>query len=288
MNHVNALVLRENNVDFINGKFIPINCSNATVIGTYWRTPRTGRGVQTGYNLVSAIGDVLKPRADSVKVLRVRDNLSQDTYDIAVTDTGGSADFTDRCNACCDDVTPMPTVVIPAAIIEETACPDADGNRNFFDITRALEAGEVYDFFATIDGVALAATLPGGYASLAAFETWADSNWSPNTITLDGTKVTLTSATATTGSLQTFIKKYFESNTPAALTTGQHYILNATVNGTALPTITGAANGALSTIATAANANGAYAMFGTWSVASGKIRLISSNATSATLVVTIA
>jgi hypothetical protein len=265
-----------------------LGCENMTPLSTYWRVPVTGSGVFTGtYRWVMAGPGVTKPTPDSVKALHVKNDLSNDDYYIALQDNGSVEDYNTRCGACCDNVDSMPAVTVPDVIIEETACPDVDGNRNFFSITRALAAGEVYDFAATLDGAALAATQNQGFASLAAFETWADTNWAPAGISISGTKVTLTSATAATGSIQTNIKKYFESNAPAGLAGGQLYTLAATVNGTALANIVGAADAPLTAIATTANATAAYAALGKWSVVGGKIRLVSGTAVSAVLNVTI-
>lgn len=288
-NKIKSLVVRENNFEYGQGTMKAVDCGNTTVMGTYWRKPITGSGVFSGnYEYISTAPAVVKPSADSQKVIHVKNDISQDDFYIAIADNGSDELFNDRCNSCCDDVTAMPAVIVPDPIVEETACPDVDDNRSFFSITRALVAGEIYDFVATIDGVALLATQNEGFASLAAFETWADTNWAPSDISLSGTKVTLTSATAVTGSIQTIIKKYYESNVPGALGGGQAYTLNATVNGVALTAIVGAADAALTTIATAANADATYASYGKWSVVAGKIRLVSSNAVSATLVVTIA
>lgn len=286
-NNVTSLVLRMNNTDYPGGVLMAVNCENAAAIGTYWRVPVTGKGVHTSYKWV-LIGDgsVTKPTADSVKVLHIKNNVTHLDHWIALTDGGSVTLWNDRCGACCGTVTPMPVVVIPDVIAEETACPDADGNRNFFAITQALAAGQIYQASATIDGVALLATPPEGFASLAALETWADTNWAPSTTAISGTKVTLTSATATTGSLSVVIRALFESNAPGALTSGQHYTLAATINGIVLAPIVGVADAALSTIATAANANAAYAAYGVWSVVAGKVRLVSSNASTAALVVT--
>lgn len=276
-------------MDYPYGNIQAVNCDNTTVKSTYWFTPVTGKGVHSGYKLVLINAETEKPRPDAVKVVHVKHDQTQEDLYIALQDTGSSDDFNSRCNACCDDVTAMPAVTVPEVIIEETACPDEDDNRNFFTITRALVAGEIYDFSASIDGEALTpATQDEGFATLAAFETWADTNWAPNTFAVSGTKVTMTSATAETGSLHAIIKKYYESNAPAALDPGEHYELAATVNGVALTPIVGADDAALTTIATTANATAAYAALGKWSVVGGKIRLVSSVANSASLVVTVA
>lgn len=290
MNIIPCLVLRQDNFNYPLGVAQGVSEQHITAKSVYWRQPIVGSGLFTGnYKWILAYGDnVTKPTADCVKALHLRNDVSGTDIYVALTDGGGVNDFTSRMSACCDAVTPMPAVTIPDPIVEETACPDADDNRNFFTVTRVLAAGEVYDFVATLDKVPLLATQNEGFASLAAFEIWADANWAPAGVSIAGLKVTLTSATATTGSIQTNIKKYYESGAPGALGGGQHYHLAATVNGTVLAPIDGAADAALSTVAIAANADVTYASFGKWSVVAGKIRLVSANATSAALVVTIA
>ncbi len=286
---ITSLVLRKNLENYPEGHLQGVDCENMAVLQTYWRVPITGRGTFNGnYRWVMVGVDVAKPTVDSVKALHLKDRLTQDDYYVALTDGGSVDDFVSRCNACCDDVTAMPTVVIPEVVTEEIVCPDEDDNRNFFTITRALEAGEIYDFQASIDGELLTpATQDEGFASLAAFETWADANWGPNTFAVSGTKVTMTSATAESGSIATIIKKLYESNAPAALGAGELYTLAATINGVVLTPIVGIADAPLADIATAANADATYASYGKWSVVAGKVRLVSGVATSAALVVTI-
>jgi hypothetical protein len=287
MKSIKAVVVRHNTVEYPTGLGASIPADNTAVEGTYWRIPVVSGGVFSKYIYRADAGT--KPTPDSVKVVRVRNIISNDTWWVVVPDNGSYATFADLIGVCCDDSTTMPAVTIPDVIVEEQGCADDDGNYHYSAVTSALGSGEVYVGSATLNGAALTALSAVGYASLAAFETAAEAAWTPATITIDGNKVTLNTATGTTGSLYVGKRKYFESNAPGALTSGQHYTLAATINGVALANIVGVADAALSTIATAANANAAYAAFGVWSVTGGKVRLVSNSGAvqSATLVVTI-
>lgn len=287
MKPIKAVVVQHNTVEYPSGKNASIPAENTEVEGTYWRIPVVSGGVFLKY--IYRADDGSKPTVDSVKTVRVRNIISNDTWWVAVPDNGSYQTFADLIGVCCDDSTTMPAVTIPDVVIEEQGCADEDGVYHYIAVTSALGSGEVYVGSATLNGAALASLSDAGFASLGAFETAAEAAWSPATITVSGTKVTLNTATGITGSLTVVKRKFFESNAPAALTSGQLYTLAATINGVALANIVGAADAALSTIATAANANAAYAAFGVWSVTGGKVRLVSKAGAvqSATLNVTI-
>lgn len=285
-NIVDSLVVRKNNFEYPNGIAEAINCEQATVEGLYWRVPTSSKGVQTGYDYRVAQAGVAKPTLDSLKVLRVNDGKGN-VYFIAVTDGAATTVFTNLCKACCDDSQVMPAVTIPDPVVEETGCADANGNYNYFSVTRALGAGEKYYLTASLNGAALSpAPPPEGFDSLAALETWVEANWGPATITIAGTKVTLTTATGTTGSISVGVRSYFESNAPGALASGEKYHVAATLNGTVLAPVEGIADALLTTIDDLLNANATWATYGQWSVVGGKIRLVSDTVTTATIVVT--
>jgi hypothetical protein len=289
-NSVLAQLLRKNSYDYDCLHQESILCEHAVVEGMYWRVPITSRGVLTGYQFRKA---TTKPTPDSMRAIRVRDELKGTTFYVAVADDGDEQDFTDACNACCDTVEPMDTVAFPTILIEEAGCADEDGNYSFFAIVPTPPpAGSVYKLSGSVNGVALPAAPAEGFATLADLETWADANWSTGDldgVTLTGGKVTLNAGpTGKTGAIFVNVEQMFESNAPGALTSGDHYHLAATVNGEVLTALNGVADAALSTVATLANATAAYAKYGVWSVVAGKIRLVSTNQaiSSATLVVT--
>lgn len=273
-NLVLAQILRKNSYDYNCLHQESINCQDAVSEGFYWRIPTSARGVHTGF--IFRKSDT-KPTTDSVKSIRVR--AGGQTYYVAVADNANDQVFTDACNACCDSVAPLATVTLPDIIIEESGCPDENGNYQYRAYpTDPLPAGSKYTLSGVVNGVALPAAPVEGFDSLAALETWADTNWSAGDldgVTLDGSTVILNAgASGVTGGITVNTQRFFESNTPGALAGGQNYHLAATVNGAVLTPLDGAADAALSTVATLANNTAAYAAYGKWSVVGGKIRLV--------------
>lgn len=81
--------------------------------------------------------------------------------------------------------------------------------------------------------------------------------------------------------------RVFQSNAPGALTSGYHYLLTGWINGELIGTpIAGAADAALSTIATAATSDASFGPLGTWSIVSSKVQLSTSTVDNVSLVVT--
>lgn len=287
-NQVYAQVIRKNSYDYNCLHQESINCESAVSEGFYWRIPTSKGGVHTGFTFRKSD---TKPTPDSVKTIRVNDRANGIIYYVAVADNATDQVFVDACNACCDNVEPLPTVAIPDIIIEETGCP-VDGNYTYRAYTQEDPDGGVYRLSGVVNGVVLPTPPEEGFATLAALKVWADANWATgdlNGVTLDGGTVILDAGpTGLTGSITVTVGQFFESNAPGALAGGQNYHLEATVNGTVLAPLDGAADAALSTVATLANNTAAYAAYGTWSVVAGKIRLVSKNVylASAALVVT--
>ncbi len=278
-NSVLAQLLRKQNYDYdcLHQESIP--CDNAVTEGIYWRIPRTRNGVLAGYDYRADKGT--KPTPDSMKALRVNDRVSNIIYYVAIADNAGATVFTDMCNACCDTVDPLPTVAFPTIIIEEEGCPDGNGNFNYSAfVDPTPEANQVYKLSGSQNGVALPAAPAEGFVSLAALETWADTNWNGQGtvtgVTLNGGQVILNGGAGTkSGSINVEIDSFLESNAPGALTSGQHYHVVSTINGESLPVLDGVADAALSTLATAANASAPHAKYGVWSVTGGKLRVVS-------------
>lgn len=285
MKIVNIFAIRRNNTEYSQLQVLAVNAEHAVVDTVQWRVPVGQDGVLVGFEYQA---DGPKPSDDSLKVLRLKDTLNNEFYYAAIPDTASADAWRDAVNSCCDTPVDMPAVTLPDIFVEEAGCADADANYNYFTYTVALGAGQVYVASGSKNGTALAATPKDGFASLGALKTWADSNWNGQyTMTVSGTKVTLTSADATTGSITVEIRNYFESAADAALTSGNHYTLDGVVNGVALPKITGEADGALTTIADAANANPYWAQWGKYSVVATKVRLVAyNNVDSATLTLT--
>lgn len=288
-NIVDSIVVRQGNFDYANGIARAVNCDGIKPEGLYWRQPTSSKGVGTGWRYRVAQIGLAKPSLDSLLTIRVR-TLQDEVLYIAMPDGSATTVFTNLCKVCCGTAQVMPAVTIPDPVIEENGCLIA-GNYTYFSVTRALGAGEKYTLTASLNGVNLTPLAktgqPQGFDTLAALQTWVNANWGPSTITLDGTKVSIVTATGIAGSIQVSVRNYFESNTPGALAGGQHYTANATLNGTAMTALVGAADAALSTIATAANADATWSSYGTWSVVAGKLRLVSDTTTTASIVVTI-
>lgn len=285
-----AQVTRRNSYDFTCQHQESILCEHAVVEGIYWRIPTSKAGVHTGF--IYRKSDT-KPTPDSMKTIRVNDKVNNITYYVAIADDEDASAFTNACEACCDDVQPMDLVAMPDILIEEEGCPNEDGDYIFFAIvTTPAPGGSVYKLSGSVNGEALPAAPPEGFASLAALESWADSNWSTGDldgVTLDGGKVMLNAGpSGKTGVINVSLAKYFESNAPGSLTDGQNYHLAATINGNVLTALDTDDDAALSTMADLANNTAAYAAYGTWVVTGGKLRLVEDGKTltSATLVIT--
>lgn len=286
-NTVLAQILRRNNYDYDCVHKESILCGESVTEGLYWRIPLVSNGVFTGYQYRMSES---KPTDDSVKAIRVRDRKNNITYYVAIADGDTETAFTELCNACCDGDTEMDTVALPDVIIEEEGCANADGDFDYFTIApEAIEASERYYLSGSANGSALPAAPAIGFVDLAALATWADANWNTgglSGVTVDGGKVTLHGDdTILTAGIHITVERYFESNAPGALTLGQHYVVNATVNGNVLPTIEGVEDAALSTIPALLNADASYASYGEWGTTGGKITL-RGNAVTASIVVT--
>lgn len=267
-----ARILIKNSVQLLAGVVKEaIDCENARVDAMYWLVPVIRNQILQSYRPVLSAA---KPTADSVHALRVTDKQSGFVYFIAMADSADATVFTNACNACCDSVTPMPDVVVPEPLLEADSCLDDNDVYNYSYIAPALGAGEVYAVRGSLEGAAFTGE-QNSFASVAAFQVWAAANWAAyGTWTNAGQKINLANATKKYGFVKLLRAKTFDSNAPGALTAGQKYVLNVTIDGVVLPTITGVADAALSTIADAANANSVYATYGKWYVVGGAVRLV--------------
>lgn len=288
MKQVNLYVVRRNAVDFDYLEQIPVNAENAYVEVVQWRVPVVEGGRHVGYKYVA---DGAKPSDDSVKVLRIVDKGNNELFYAAVPDSSGAQAFVNAVNACCDEPVDMPSVTLPTVDIEEQVCANADGDLEFFVYTQALAAGQVYVGSASINGTKEDALSAAGYASLAAFITGAAAwtGFTGGVTNPAGTKVLakITGPSSATAGLSVEIRNYYESGADAGLTSGNHYTVDATINGVALPQYVGGADVALADVVTALNALPAWSRFGVYSVVSNKIRLVAyNNVTSATLTLT--
>jgi hypothetical protein len=280
-----ARVIRMNNREYDGVVVKNINCGNFKIAGPYWRVPVQDLIYPSQIKFEYRDGSDAKPSADSVRVIRVSDNIGNSDYWAVVGDTQGIEQFTNRCNECCGTETAWPVVAIPAVFIEDQACSSDAGALVIFTIVDGdAPAGQVFTPNASFDGVPFApAASPDGFATVAAFITWAGTNWTgvtwANDAIASGRKVSFTKAGQTgshTGSISMELKAKFDSNAQSAATK-----LDVIANGVTYPRITAADNASL---VVAANADAALSLLGTFSVITGnKIRLVSKTVTTATL-----
>lgn len=186
----------------------------------------------------------------------------------ALYDATDVDDVVEACNACCDDTT---TVVDP---VYNGVFPNpADITPTLFTVTRT-DNGSAYDLNRArldylgqhIEGTFQRTAYAGGESTYT-FQAKND----PHPIGSDTIVET---------------DRTFDSNAPGAIAGSSHYIANATINGVAMPVLEDDAYNALSDVATAAAGNATWAAQGTWSVVSGKLRLTSGSAVSASIVIT--
>jgi hypothetical protein len=272
MQFVGLYIVRRNTREYNRLQKVLVNTLQAVVECTQWRVPVSVDGVHTGFKYVA---DGPKPSDDSVKVLRIKDVQNNELYYAAIPDASTAQAYADAVNSSAASPVSMPAVSLPVIYSEEAAVKDSNGNYVYFTYTQALAAAQVYVLSGSKNGKALPAAPDAGFADLASLKTWADSNWNTSyTMTVAGTKVTITANDATSGSVSVTVRNYYESAAPTAISAGHHYTLDAVVDGVALPQIVGADNGALSTLAAAANANPDWAQYGRYSVVSSKVRLV--------------
>lgn len=124
-----AINSRENTACFAAGEpgvlgfdsfIIPCPGDGGSVEGLDWALPCSENGVSvTGFDYQKAVNNV-KPRADAVKVLTIKDYRNGGRYmRVLVPDSYTLATFNEACCAGCD---PIPAVDIPAPILGWTEC----------------------------------------------------------------------------------------------------------------------------------------------------------------------
>lgn len=177
-------------------KAIPCRC---TIAATMWRIPVTQGNIVISYNYLVAT-DAIKPRADAVKMLRLKDTLDANTeYGIAIADNDGVTGWTfiDNCNGCCGDTPVMATVTIPTPILESEPQTTVAGTNTFVfalpNNPNALLYSIPFPWFNSVGPVT--PYVPAGITTPALFVTWANTNWGDyGTWSSSGDIVTLVSA----------------------------------------------------------------------------------------------
>lgn len=99
-----------------------VSCDNAKVLGFEWFTPIVNDGLLSGYRNV-VLNE--KPTPDSIKTIKVQ--VDGRMMNIAVADNAPITDFSDACNACCDNGTvTLAAPVVPQIRYEEQICIGID------------------------------------------------------------------------------------------------------------------------------------------------------------------
>lgn len=163
-----------------------IPCEGTQIQGLWWAEPTVYGGAVNGYKILKGDSrtNYAKPSTDSIRVIRVYNIVNDYTYYLAVADGDTESVFVDRCNACCGTTPVMPTVTIPAPIIEDAPCPDVPNGTPTYTFNFAIPANPnslklALDNF-TFNGVAGTPTPvapPTGYVSAATILTWVQANW---------------------------------------------------------------------------------------------------------------
>ena len=200
-NSIVGKAFRINEFDFFNcPKDVAVPCGSLHVQGVVWFIPTQSNGAQTGYQQRRS---QTKPTPDSVKTVRVKDQVSGSTYWLLINDNENESIITDTCAECCGAVTPLPNVIIPTIIIEEVGCPEIVSSVETYNYLSIAPVSSRYRAVGSKNGVAFTPAQPGaGFATLAALVVWADANWSAyGDFSVVGQTVTFSSSDALTGYL---------------------------------------------------------------------------------------
>lgn len=163
--------------NYPNGISQSIPCRSIPM-GFFWLIPVVSGNRVIRFNELVATTS-LKPQDDAFKVLRLKDAINANTeYTIAVLDSDGvtGSTFIDNCNGCCGDTPVMPTVTIPAPILQLAPEVNDAGERIFTFPFPSNPNGLLYSIpFPWFNGAAPAqAYEPTGITTPAQFVTWAN------------------------------------------------------------------------------------------------------------------
>lgn len=172
-----------------------IPCTNIDVRGVEWWIPKISGGRLVGYDrfLGNSAANSARPQSDAIKTLRIVNLENNDTLWVVIDTNDDDTLFVSNCNGCCGSTPVMPTVTLPAAIVEECICKDDNGNYVFdFPLPQNLNALNYTILGATVNGTALSALSGSGYSSAAALLSAVSSAYSAvGTWTLTNTSKTL-------------------------------------------------------------------------------------------------
>lgn len=175
---VKALVFRLNHHTYDAApREMQVPCEGARPVGIEYWNPSITDGVQNGYYPTQ---DATLAQADTIKTIRIRNDISNDTYWLVVDSADGVEKFTDMCNACCGATPDMTTgLSYPVVTNELTIAANADGDSIYTFAVPAnpfgadlLIAALSYNGGSTVGATPTA----GGYATLAALVSWLNTN----------------------------------------------------------------------------------------------------------------
>src|SRR6478736_7466310 len=119
---VKALVLRLNHIMYCDQpREMQIPCEGSDVVAVEYWNPSVCDGVQDPNACYTPSQDPAVIQSDTIKTLRIRNYIDNNTYWVIIDLADDESKFTDNCNACCGPTPDMTTgIVIPAPVIETT------------------------------------------------------------------------------------------------------------------------------------------------------------------------
>ena len=165
-----------------NGVIRTLPVENTVVVGAFWHRPITQSSNLLYYAdvAVDPASPTTKPTPDSVKVLRLKNDVSTRSWAIAITDTdqtSSGSQWALFANGTGGTLPVMPTVTIAPPIFQNGPVSTLPNGSNIFLFEfPANPQGLLYTVFgAWFNGVAPAqAYQPSGITTLAQFATWAN------------------------------------------------------------------------------------------------------------------
>lgn len=178
-------------------KTVSIPCEGTRVENLAWAVPIVANGLLIGYDFTLV---ATKPSSDSVRVLRIYNNITKSTWWIVVADDATQDTFDSRCNACCGATPTMPTVTIPDPLICTDVCADDSGDYIFdFPIPANPNTLEYIVSGGTFNNAAATALSPDTFANVAALLAGVQADWSAyGTWSLEATNTILRLTSTTT------------------------------------------------------------------------------------------
>ncbi len=175
MGKVTVKVTKFNNVSTPEGCSKDICCGdNLEILGTYWKTPVLnidGTLSKYDYTVPTLTDGTDKPQDDSYKVVDLVDACGN-SAEVIIADNETSQIVKDACNVCCGDAPVQFETAVPAILVEQKPCEDANGDRK---ISVAVRAGAGLTLTASRNGTPF--TVVGNpFANAGAIKTYMDAS----------------------------------------------------------------------------------------------------------------